>query len=69
MFIGVVVAMAIALLKPSAQGAPDVGWDLLTIAHSVPTIRFVLPLAVIVVGFLIGFRYFSMEAARRANSR
>ncbi|MFZ3199722.1 MAG: hypothetical protein ACLQMT_10890 [Candidatus Acidiferrales bacterium] len=62
-FIAVIVAISIGLLRQSSGGA-EVGWDLVTMAHNLPTIWILLPLGVFAIGFLLGFRYFSKTNVR-----
>ena len=47
---------------PSQPGEPEVGWDLVIMAHQVPFWVWLIPLAFFAIGFLIGFRYFSKRA-------
>jgi hypothetical protein len=63
-FIGMAIAISIVLLKPSPQEPPEVGWDLVTTWHNLPAIWILVPLAVFVIGFLLGFRYFSKTEVR-----
>jgi hypothetical protein len=54
--------MAVAMLKPSPPGSPEVGWDLVVMLHDHPGLATDLLLGasiVFVVGFVIGWRYFS----------
>jgi len=47
---------------PSQPGEPEVGWDLVVMAHQVPLWVWLILLAFFAVGFLIGFWYFSKRA-------
>jgi len=61
-FIGIVIAMAIAMLRPSPAGAPEVGWDLVVMIQDHPGLATGLMLAALlsfIIGFAIGWRYFS----------
>jgi len=64
MFVGGMIA---AYRTPALPGEPEVGWDLVTTLHNYPKLSALLPWAVLgvfVIGFLIGFRYFSRTVAR-----
>jgi hypothetical protein len=64
MFVGVPLAMLFQAGNSPPGQEPEVGWDLITMWHGYPLSTKLVPALVFVVGFLIGFRYFS-RAARR----
>lgn len=43
----------------AADGGVEVGWDLVTLVHSLPWRWLLLPGAAFAAGFAFGFRYFS----------
>jgi len=56
------IVMAVAMLRPSPAGAPEVGWDLVVNLHDHPGLTIGIMLAallVFMIGFVIGWRYFS----------
>jgi len=60
--VGFVALSLAAMSAPSQPGEPEVGWDLVIMAHQVPFWVWLIPLAFFAIGFLIGFRYFSKRA-------
>jgi hypothetical protein len=66
-FVGIAFAIVDSWRNPHQPGEPEVGWDLITMAHNNPAVAKLIPavaVAAFVIGFLIGFRYFSMAARR-----
>ncbi|HXZ12616.1 MAG TPA: hypothetical protein VEG64_09505 [Candidatus Sulfotelmatobacter sp.] len=50
--------------EPSVNGG-EIGWDLVTLAHNYPAASILLPLALFMVGFLLGYRVFSRSLAKK----
>ena len=64
-FIAIAFAVVESWRNPQQPSDPEVGWDLVAMWHSNPTVMkltAVVAVAAFAIGFLIGFRYFSSEA-------
>jgi hypothetical protein len=70
----VIAALAISILvgsliaahsMPGNSGDTEVGWDLLTIEHTLPIAWILLPMAAFAIGFCFGFRHFSRSLVRK----
>jgi hypothetical protein len=59
MFVGVPLALLFQARTTSPGQEPEVGWDLIAMSSQYPVATKVIPAAVFVIGFLIGWRYFS----------
>lgn len=64
---GFVALSLFAMNTPMQSGEPEAGWDMIAMTHNhlVPVIAVLL--AVFVIGFLIGFRYFSKRQHRQGG--
>jgi hypothetical protein len=68
-FLGILIGLPIGLYVLSRtvppEGGGEVGWDVVSLAHSFPAASILVPLLIFAVGFFFGFRYFSKSLARR----
>jgi hypothetical protein len=50
---------------PESGGNPEVGWDVVTMAHNSPTGAVLIPLLIFTIGLFLGLRHFSKSLARK----
>jgi hypothetical protein len=65
LFVVLPVTLYFLTKRVAPAGGGQVGWDLVTVAHSLPANSLLVPLVIFAPGFLFGFRYFSKSLARR----
>ncbi len=66
-FIALAYVVVYSWRNPQQSGELEIGWDLITLRHNHPLPVVVIPLAVFVVGFFIGFRYFSKTPTQQIS--
>ena len=59
-FVGLPLAIHFLSRNVPPEGA-EVGWDLVTFYHNSPLLVILPPLVIFVVGFIFGFRHFSVH--------
>lgn len=57
--LGIPIVTYIVSRNVSNTGDVEMGWDLVSMAHTWPIASVVAPLVAFAIGFAIGFRYFS----------